>query len=165
MKPWMRYALCAIAGIVGGIVVAKYTLPPRVEERVVTKTEWKDRIEWRDRVVKEEGPVRIVTKTVTTPGPAGPTVTVEKIVEKEKVVTKTVEVGRQDSQGKDTVEASKVTDSRPWFALEGQAGLAVDGRWAGAGSAQFRLLGPFWAGPGAIKADTWYYGAAARMEF
>lgn len=165
MKPWMRYALAALGGLVLGIVIAKYTLPPRVTEKVVTKTEWKDRIEWRDRVVKEEGPVRIVTRTRTVPGPAGPTVEVEKIVEKEKVVTKTVEVGRQDTQGKDTVEASKVTDARPWLALEALGALGPEGRWAGAGSVQARLLGPLWLGPGVIKAEAWYFGVAGRVEF
>lgn len=165
MKPWMKYAACALGGLVLGIVVAKYTLPPRTVTKTEIKTVIQERIVYQDRVVVEKGPERVTTRTVTVPGPAGPTVTVEKVVEKEKIVTVKDSTGRVDTVVQEREVTSKTVDNRSWFALEGMAGLAVDGRWAGAGSLQLRLLGPLWLGPGVIKADTWYYGAGARFEF
>ena len=165
VRPYLIPVACAVGGIVAGTVVARYTLPPRVQEKVVTKVEWKDRVEWRERVVKEQGPVRIVTRTVTVPGPQGPTVTVEKVVEKEKVVTQRVEVGREESQGRAQETASRTEDRRPWVAVEALGAVNPQGEWAGAGSVQFRVLGPLWVGPGVIKANGWFLGAAGRVEF
>lgn len=166
MKPWMRYALVGVAGLALGIVVAKYTLPPRVTVRTETKVEVQEKIVYRDRIVKEEGPVRVVTRTRTVPGPAGPTVEVEKIVEREKVVTVTVREGGSDTQTKVEEKKEKITDSRPWLALEASGALApTSGRWAWTGGAQIRALGPVWVGAGVVVADTLYVGPSIRLEF
>ena len=161
MKPWMLQVLAVVAGIALGIVVAKYTLPPRTVTR--TETKFEEKIVYQDRIVKEQGPVRITERTVTVPGPQGPTVTVDRIIEKEKIVTVTVHEGA--SETREEAKTEKIVDARSWFALEGMAAISLDGRWAGAGSAQIRLLGPLWVGAGVIKADTWYPGAAVRWEF
>ena len=166
MKPWMIYALCATGGVAGGVVIAKYTLPPKT----VTKTESRsggggDEV-YQDRIVKEEGPVRTRYIKTTVPGPAGPTVTVEKIVEKEKVVTKTVNSGQHDTVVQLKEVTSKTVENRPVFALGGVGGIDLStGRWAFSGDATVRILGPLWIGAGAVKADAWYFGPAARIEF
>jgi hypothetical protein len=166
MKPWLRYLLVGIGGLVLGIVVAKYTLPPRVEIRTETKVEVQEKLVYRDKIVKEQGPVRVTTKTVTVPGPAGPTVTVEKIVEKDRVVTVTVKEGAATIDTKEESKSSKIIDSRPWLALEAMGAIApATGRWAGSGGAQVRALGPLWVGAGVVVADTLYVGPSIRWEF
>jgi hypothetical protein len=161
VTPWMRYAGVALGGLVGGFFICKYTLPPRT----VTKTEMKivEKIVYQDRIVKEQGPVRTVTRTTTVPGPAGPTVTVEKIVEKEKVVTVTVKEGSSTTAADS--KSSVTVDNRPWVALEASLGLGAEARIAYTAGAQMRVLGPLWLGAGVIKADTWYVGPSARVEF
>jgi hypothetical protein len=159
-------AICLVAGLCGGVVVAKYTLPPKTVTKTETKIQIQEKIVYQDRIVKEQGPVRITTKTVTVPGPAGPTVTVEKVVEKDKVTTVIVNQGGVDTTTKMDEKTSKTVDARSWLALEGVAGIAPGtGRWAGSGAATMRVFGPLWAGVGIIKADTWYFGPAARWEF
>lgn len=166
MKPWMRYALCALGGLALGIVVAKYTLPPKVTVRTEIKTEVQERVVYKDRVVVEKGPERVTTRTVTVPGPAGPTVTVEKVVEKEKIVTVKDSTGRTDVVVQQAEKTEKISDSRPWLALEAMGAIAPGtSQWAWSGGAQIRLLGPIWAGVGVVKADTWYVGPSARIEF
>jgi hypothetical protein len=166
VKPWMIYALCVTGGVAGGVVIAKYTLPPKTITKTETKVQVIEKIVYRDNIVKEQGPVRIVTKTTTVPGPAGPTVTVEKVVEKEKIVTVTVREGTSATDTKVSEKTSKTVDSRPVFALSGLGGIDLSsGRWAFSGDAAVRLFGPVWIGAGAIKADTWYFGPAARIEF
>jgi hypothetical protein len=162
MKPWLVYLLVALSGLALGIVVAKYTLPPRVEER--ERVVEREVVKWKDKEIVTQGPVRVTTKTVTVPGPAGPTVTVEKIVEKEKVVTVHVQDGSADTSSER--EKEKITDSRPWFALEAAGAIApATGRWAWTGGAQFRVIGPLWAGAGVVVTDTLYVGPSLRMEF
>ena len=166
MKPWMKYALAALSGLVGGAVIAKYTLPPKVTEKVVIQYKEVEVVKWKDRTVTEKGPERITTRTVTVPGPAGPTVTVEKVVEKEKIVVRTVKEGGVDTVIVNREEASRVTENRPVFALGGLGGIdPSSGRWAFSGEATVRILGPVWLGAGAIKADSWFFGPAARIEF
>jgi hypothetical protein len=165
MKPWMIYALCVVGGTAGGIAIAKYTLPPRVEIKTETKIQEVEVVKWREKVVVEKGPVKVTTRTVTVPGPAGPTVTVDRIVEKDKVVYVKDGSGSRDTVTQVDEKTSKVIDSRPWMALEGTAGLGLNGRWAGQGAATVRVLGPVWLGLGAIYADTLYLGPAARWEF
>jgi hypothetical protein len=166
MKPWMIYVLCVVGGTAGGIAIAKYTLPPKTVTKTETVVQVVEKIVYRDNIVKEQGPVRIVTKTTTVPGPAGPTVTVEKIVEKEKIVTVTVREGAAATDTKVEDRTSKTVDARSWLALEGMAGIDPGtGRWAGSGAATMRILGPLWLGAGVIKAEAWYFGPAARWEF
>ena len=166
MKPWMRYALAAIAGLALGIVVAKYTLPPRTVTKTEIKTEVQEKVVYKDRVVVEKGPERITTRTVSVPGPAGPTVTVEKIVEKESVVTVKDSAGRTDTVIQQAEKTEKTVDSRPWMALEGSGNLAPgQGKWAWTGGVQVRVLGPVWIGVNVVKADEWYPGATLRWEF
>jgi hypothetical protein len=158
--------VCAIGGIGAGIVIAKYTLPPRIEERVVTKVEVREVEKWKDRVVVEKGPERVTTRTVTTPGPQGPTVTVEKIVEKEKIVTVRDSSGTRDTARTDESEKVRIEDSRAWFALEGGAGIGLStGAIAWNAGAQFRVFGLAWAGAQVIKADQVYIGPSVRFEF
>ena len=161
ITPWMRYAGVALGGLVGGFFICKYTLPPRTV--TITETKVVERIVYQDKIVKEQGPVRVVTRTTTVPGPAGPTVTVEKVVEKEKVVTVTVKEGASvtAAEGKTSV----TVDNRSWVALEASLGVGAGGRLAYTGGAQMRVLGPLWLGAGVIKADLWYIGPSARVEF
>jgi len=165
VKPWMLYALAGAGGLVLGIVVAKYTLPPKTITKTETKIEQVEVVKWRDREVKVEGPVKVVTKTTTVPGPAGPTVVVEKVVTKESVTTVIDNSGASTTGTKVDEKTSKTVDNRAWFAIEGAGALSMDGRWAWSGAAQIRVLGPLWLGAGVIKADTWYVGPTARMEF
>mgnify|MGYP003349211969 CR=1 FL=1 len=73
---------CGAAGALAvGFGAGRYSAPTKVETREVVKTEQVEVVRWQDRVVVEKGPVREGTKTVTVPGPQGPTVTVEKVVE------------------------------------------------------------------------------------
>lgn len=166
MKPWMKYAACALGGLVLGVVVAKYTLPPKTITKTETKIQVVEKIVYRDNIVKEQGPVRVVTRTKTVPGPAGPTVEVEKIVEREKVVTVTVREGTSDTATKVEEKTSKTVDNRSVFALGGVGGMDLStGRWAFSGDATMRVIGPLWLGVGVIKADSWFFGPAARIEF
>lgn len=166
MKPWVIHVLCAVGGVAAGVVIAKYTLPPRVTTKIETRTEIQEVVKWKDREVVVEGPVRETTRTVTVPGPAGPTVTVEKVVEREKIVTVHDNTGTSQINQDVETKAEKTVDSRPWFALEAGVGIGVpSGTLAYTGSAQFRIFGPIWAGPSVIKADTWYPGATLRWEF
>ena len=106
MMSWLRehprWAMaCGAAGALAvGFGAGRYSAPTKVETREVVKTEQVEVVRWQDRVVVEKGPVREVTKTVTVPGPQGPTVTVERVVEREKVVTV------KDSQGTDMAAAA-----------------------------------------------------------
>ena len=137
-----------------------------METRQTVQVVEKEVVKWQDRIVVEEGPVRTVERTVTVPGPAGPTVTVEKIVEKEKVVTVRDSTGSKDVDREEKKEEVKITDSRPWLAVEGSGNLAPGtGKWAWTGGAQIRVLGPVWLGPNVVKADGWYWGLGARVEF
>ena len=166
MKPWMRYALVALAGLALGIVVAKYTLPPRTVTKIEVKTEVQEKVVYKDRVVVEKGPERITTRTVSVPGPAGPTVTVEKIVEKEKIVTVKDSSGRTDTGIQQVEKSEKTVDNRAWMALDFMGAIAPgSNQWAWTGGAQIRVIGPVWVGAGAVKADRWYVGPSVRMEF
>ena len=165
MNPWLRYVLIAVGGIVVGIFSAKYVMPPRVEIREVLTVKEVEVVKWKDRVVVEQGPQRVVTRTVTTPGPQGPTITVEKIVEKERIVTVKDSTGSKDTTTEVQKESVKITDSRPWIAVEGLVGLGGEGRLAYSFGAQMRILGPIWLGAGAIKSETWYVGPSVRLEF
>ena len=165
MKPWLLTSLVGLGCFVGGGVAYKYAMPPRIVERekVVVKTVEVERVV--DRIVEIQGPVRETTKTVTVPGPMGPTVTIEKITEKEVVKIETVHDGSSASSTDTSVDKSKVTDNRPWVAVEGMLGLGGEGRIAYSAGAQMRVLGPIWLGAGVIKADTWYVGPSVRVEF
>lgn len=166
MKPWHLNVLILAGGLAGGTVIARYTLPPKVVEKEKVVVQEKEVVKWKDRTVVEKGPVRIVTKTVTVPGPQGPTVTVERVVEKEKVVTVVNQDAEVQSNSTILTEREKTTDSRPWFAVEASGVLApTTGRWAWTGGAQIRVLGPVWVGAGVVKADEWYVGPSARVEF
>jgi len=165
MRPWLVTVLVGCACFVGGGITYKYTQPARVVERekVVIKTVEVEKVV--DRIVEVQGPVRETTRTVTTPGPMGPTITVEKIVEKEKVVIQTVHTGDSSTNIDSSTDKSKVTDARAWFALEGGAYWApANGSWAYNAGVQFRV-GPVWVGAAGLKADTWYLGPTARFEF
>lgn len=166
LPTWSRYVLVALAGLGSGTVIARYTLPPKVTERVVTKVETVEVVKWKEKVVVEQGPVRVVTKTVTVPGPQGSTVTVEKIVEKGKVVTVHDNSGSSQQATSSESSASKITDRRPWAAV-GLGGYIAPttGKLAWDANVTFRVLGPLWVGAGGLKADTYYLGPVARLEF
>lgn len=158
-------AICLASGLVGGFFICKYTLPPRTVTKIETKIEVQEKVVYKDKVVIEKGPERITTRTVTVPGPAGPTVTVEKIVEKEKIVTVKDSSGRTDTVIQQAEKTSVTVDNRPWVAVEGMLGLGSEARIAYSVGAQMRVLGPIWLGAGFIKANTWYVGPSARVEF
>jgi hypothetical protein len=166
LAPYKIPAICLACGLGGGYVAGRYTTSVKVTERIVTVTKEVEVVKWQDRLVEVQGPVRTTTKTVTVPGPMGPTVTVEKVVEKEKVVIQTVHDGSSNSSTDTSVDKSKVTDARPWIAAEGMAGWAPSNAqflWGATG--QIRVLGPLWLGAGVVKADTWYPTAVLRLEF
>lgn len=129
--------------LAAGVGVGRYSQPTKVEVREVERQV--EVIRWRDREVKTEGPVRIVTRTKTVPGPAGPVVEVERIVEREKVVT-------VHTQGADTVTTREVEKEKlverdaPRVAVFGTVGLPFSA--GGVGAPQFglaataRVLGP-----------------------
>ena len=102
-RPWWVWALVAVAALVASFGAGRFMAPTKVEVREVTKTV--EVVKWRDREVVTQGPVRVVTRTKTVPGPAGPTVEVEKIVEREKVVT-------VHTQGADTVTTNEVVKEK-----------------------------------------------------
>lgn len=106
VQVWLRahprtgWALGAGALAAASFGAGRYSAPTRVETREVTKVETVEVVKWQDRETKVEGPVRVVERRVEVPGPQGPTVTVEKVVEREKVVTV------HDSQGTDMAAAA-----------------------------------------------------------
>lgn len=75
-KPVATLGLVA-AGFAAGWF-SKPSPPPKIEVK------YEDRVEYRDRVVTKEvaGPVKVVVRKISVPGPQGPTVTVEKVVER-----------------------------------------------------------------------------------
>jgi hypothetical protein len=84
-RPWTWAAATGVALGIAGYGAGRFAAPTKVETREVERVV--EVVKWRDRETVVEGPVRVVTKTVTVPGPEGATITVEKIVEKERVVT------------------------------------------------------------------------------
>jgi hypothetical protein len=133
---WTWGGAAALA-LVGAFGAGRYAAPTKVEVREVEKVV--EVVKWRDREVITKGPVTVVTKTRTVPGPAGPTIEVEKVVIREKVVT-------VHTQGVDTVtETEKVVEKlverdAPRLTLGatiGWAGVPTYGAYAGV-----RILGP-----------------------
>jgi hypothetical protein len=140
---WILVSVAAAAlGFGAGQLLKPAKVVTKVEERVVEK------VVYRDRLVKEQGPVRIVTKTVTTPGKDGPTITVEKVVEKEKVVTVRVRDG-ESTTNSTTVSEKTVTNEYPRFTVLGTVGVNLaDWKPAYGGQALYRVLGPIQVGAG-----------------
>jgi hypothetical protein len=133
----------AAACAAGGVWYGRHSGPPRVEERVV----YRDRVEWRERVVEKrvEGPVRERVVTRTVPGPQGPVREVIREVERGPV---TVE-RNTDAQAKAdlSVDGSKVTvREQPRWLVGASAGWQLgEGRTVG-GQVMYRVAGPFWLG-------------------
>lgn len=90
---WLRgrwgWAAAGLALGAGCYAAGRWAAPTKTVEveveRVVTKVETVE----VEKVVKVAGPVRVVTKRVEVPGPAGPTVTVERVVERGPTTTTT----------------------------------------------------------------------------
>jgi hypothetical protein len=141
---WILVSVAAAAlGFGAGQLLKPAKVVTKVEERVVEK------VVYRDRLVKEQGPVRIVTKTVTTPGKDGPTITVEKVVEKEKIVTVRVRDG-ESTTNSTTVSEKTVTNEYPRFTVLGTVGTDVNLKLpiVYGGQALYRVLGPIQVGAG-----------------
>jgi hypothetical protein len=123
---WLReHPRVAVGGavavaLVAGVGIGRFTLPTKVEEREVVRTV--EVVKWRDREVITKGPVKVVTKTVTTPGPAGPTVTVDREVFRDKVVTVHVQ-GKDTVTEKDRLVEKVVERDAPRVAVFGTVGL------------------------------------------
>ena len=138
--PWAAYTggACVLAAASYG--AGRFTAPTKVETREVTREV--EVVKWRDREVITKGPVKVVTRTVSVPGPEGPTVTVDRIVEREKVVT-------VHTQGADTVTTNErlvekiVTRDAPRLTLALTGGVALDSAaptWGALG--HYRTIGP-----------------------
>lgn len=103
--------LALVATYLGGY----YSYRPRVVERVKVEEKIVTRTEWRDRVVEKRtaGPVRVVTRTVEKPGAER---VVEKWIERGPVTSETLATwdGAAAASTETTTAASKVTEpARP----------------------------------------------------
>jgi hypothetical protein len=151
----------ATALLLGSYGAGRFMAPTKVETREVVKTV--EVVKWRDREVVTKGPVKVVTRTVTVPGPEGPTVTVDRVVEREKVVT-------VHTQGADTVTTNeKIVEKlverdapRVTLAATIGAGFSSEGVTAPAYGvlALGRVAGPFVVG---AQAEGNLSGGSARV--
>ena len=140
MRPSLRWALAG-ALLLGSFALGRFT----VSERVVTKVE--TQVEYRERIVEKrvEGPVRERIVTRTTPGPQGPTVYVDRVIERGPVVTDRT----TDGEGTSLTRSLTVRDPQPRWMVGASAGLhltsPLDGiAWGG--EVRYRFAGPFWLG-------------------
>jgi hypothetical protein len=142
-----RYWLIACGvSVLAAYGTGRFASPTRVEtrdvERVVTK------VEYRDRVVKVQGPVRIVTKTLTVPGPAGPTVTVERVVTRDPVTT-TIDTTGTGSQATEKIVEKIVERDAPRLTLLGTIGTDITNpKPVYGGFVAARIAGPLTVGAG-----------------
>jgi hypothetical protein len=151
---------CVVA-LAAGVGVGRYSAPTKVETREVERVV--EVVRWRDREVVTKGPVKVVTRTVTTPGPQGPTVTVDRIVEQEKVVT-------VHTQGLDTTtEVERLTEKvvtrdAPRLTLGATVGYAGVPTYGG--FATIRILGPLTLlGQGEGGVGVWSARAGVGISF
>jgi hypothetical protein len=128
----MRTRLYIAAGVLLALVAAflggRFSAPARVEEKVRVETKIQTVTEWKDRVVEKRvaGPVRVRTITIEKPG--GERV-VERVVERGPVTTETA----ADLSGSTAVTASSeaassrvVESARPGWRLSVSAGWAPE---------------------------------------
>ena len=144
----------SLAAIVAAYGFGRYAAPTKTVETDISRTfaGW----DWRQNVVTVKGPVRVVTKRVEVPGPAGPTVTIERVVTRDPVTTTTGTAG-SGLQGTERVVEKIVERKAPAVALFGTVGLGFNGGMSppmyGLG-ATVRIAGPITvfgqgeAGPG-----------------
>lgn len=134
---------------VAGYSAGRHAVPAKVEERVV----YKDRVEYRDRVVEKrvEGPVRIQTVTRTVPGPAGPERIVTRIEERAPVVVERQAEARRTAEV--AVQAAKVVvNEQPRWLVTGTAGIQLGAPLhppAYGVQLMYRVAGPAWVGAAA----------------
>jgi hypothetical protein len=157
---WTWGGAAALA-LIGAFGAGRYMAPTKVEVREVEKVV--EVVKWRDKEVITKGPVTVVTKTRTVPGPAGPTIEVEKVVTREKVVT-------VHTQGVDTVtEVERLSEKvverdAPRWTVFGTVGAGFNGSGLTApaygGGVAFRFLGPLTA---VVQAEGGSQGGSARI--
>lgn len=161
-------ALALVAAFLGG----RFSRPVKVEERVKVETKIETRTEWRDRVIEKrvEGPTREVERIIEKPG-------AERVITRwidrgpVTVDTSATAAGTSTASGAASSSASKVTDNaRPGWA----AGLAAT--WPSLSSRpervglelDRRILGTVWLGVRAsaeTDGSAPQVGAALRVEW
>ena len=116
------FSLLFLAALAGAYGAGRLQAPSRVVTQTQTVEVEKEKVVYRDRVVK--GPVVVREKRVEVPGPAGPTVTVERVVERAPVVRETA---RDTATDTTTATATQVTQTRdyPRLTVGGGAGLPL----------------------------------------
>lgn len=165
----IRHWVFLAAGFALGAFVGRSLAPTKIQTKEVVKVETVEVVKWKEKIVQVKGPVRIITRTVKVPGPQGETVTVEKIVEREKVVTVRDDSGTSATATDEERIKEKVVESRPWAAVQLEGAWDVGKLtwepqvWSLNGS--FRVLGPLWVGGGVTRADKWMPQIVARWEF
>ena len=169
MRRWALIAAGAALALAAAYVAGLYAAPVRVEER--TRVEWRTvyQIVTQEKRVETQGPVRWRERRVEVPGPAGPTITVEREEERGPVtITHDLNVNASGSS-EGTAEASHVeTRGRPgWrFSVGGQWDPERLTSWrpeTWTAGIERRLIGPLWLGVNAnTRGDV---GAQLGVEF
>lgn len=177
MTGWKRYALIA-GGAVLALVLAygtgRYLAPSKTVTTTETKTEYKDRIQYVDRIHQVAGPVHqvVITKAVQVPAsstcPEHSETTTTTTTDSGPVLIDTNTQGQQSSEGGSSTVATKtVTHDRPRLRLELAQDVTrfTDPKQIG-GAASVRVLGPVWLGVQVAKAEDWKHPRATlAMEF
>lgn len=140
---------CAAALLAVAFCAGRASVRVRVEEKVV----FRDRVEWRDRVVekKTEGPVRVRVVTHEIPGPQGPERVVERVVERGPVTTER----RSDERASEEKTAEKLklrVPEGPSFLVGPSFGARLDNLSPTIGGfLMFKAFDPIWLG---VAADS-----------
>lgn len=151
-RRWKRRAAWAGAALVAcGLSFAwgRTSAPVKVEERIKYENRFVYQL-YRDETKREErGPERIVERRVEVPGPAGPTITIERVIERGPVVV------THDLRLSSSVVATEASESSR-VVTRGRSGwrasVAADPLRLSLDPAAFRfgverrLFGPLWLG-------------------
>lgn len=153
LRVWSLIAVVSAGALVSAYAWGRSSAPAKVEVR----TEFKDRVVYRDRDVekKVQGPVRVRTVTREIPGPQGPERVVERVVERGPVVTEK----KHEAQGEEAHEAKtltlKVTEQPRWqIGATAAVNPLHGGDVAYGGFLNYRIGGPFWLGVNATSAGS-----------
>jgi hypothetical protein len=154
---WPWYAAAAIAISLGIFALGRFSAPVRTE----TKNVYVDRevVKWRDVEKKVEGPVRVVVKTRLVPGPQGPVVERERVVERGAVTTERASDGQASRSTQIETKTVSEYDRAHWL-LGASVGMQIGkpGEVYG-GQILYRVIGPAWLG---IAGDS---SGAAKLQF
>ena len=165
MKRKALIAAGALLALVAAFVGGRYSRPARVEERVRVETREVVKVEWRDRVVQQKGPVRVHVVIRDVPGKER---IVEKWIDRGPVTTTTDATGAAQSTTTADTSAERVTENgRPGWRASVAAGWDPDALALRPevyeGRVERRVLGTLWLGVFGRSDKTG--GLSAAMEW